>query len=597
MDPPLSTAAYRLARFARTSRWPWSLAVALFTFAVPIGHPGMSLAMDWDQFNSFSHIVHSSVWSYHAWPLHDPWACGGNDLWANPQQRLFSPLVVLDLLLPAHLANLASLVVLAFAGHYLAIRLFEALGVSRRSAVTCASLWILSSWFGLHFAVGHIAFGMIQLIPGVALCALRIDRPAGQVGLVALWGLCFLSGGVYAAIFSGYAAASLAPLYWSRLRSLVRELRVDRRARWRIALLLTSVLAFAAVRVVPALMTAARVRPEREVLRPSFELLARMLFDPSQLADGPVPADITFGYFEFGAYFGILAISIIAYLFVRRRSSAGRTAIVGLVGAVFWIWVATGRLAPVNPWRLHQAIPIVQMAHVQTRLLIIAWFLLLIPLARALDTIGPRWRVVCMALLLLEASVINTRLYLHAWEDARPAHWPEMRSVTIERTVRRVERPALYFSTNLGSVDCYEPSTGRSAAIADTDPTYRGEVWATGASPDCRPRLVTFTPGGLAIQLDGCTAVPYELHVNTNTLAGFSIEPDGVGSEVSRTRELLRLRIDRAVAVVTLHYAPRHRPWVLALLGLGILALGAAWASSRGSRRPAPHAPRDASAM
>src|SRR5262245_23358511 len=95
-----------LASWFARRRWPWSLAVALVTFAVPLAHPGMSLPWDWDEFNSFSHFAHSSVWSYHTWPLHDPWACGGNDLWANPQSRLFSPFVVLDLLLPAHLANL-----------------------------------------------------------------------------------------------------------------------------------------------------------------------------------------------------------------------------------------------------------------------------------------------------------------------------------------------------------------------------------------------------------------------------------------------------------------------------------------------------------
>jgi hypothetical protein len=598
---PLSPALHRVGRkalvLARAARWPWSLAVALFTFAVPIAHPGMSLAMDWDQFNSFSHILHSSVWRYHTWPLHDPWACGGNDLWANPQQRQFSPLVLLDLGLPAHLANLASLVVLAFVGHYLAIRLFEEVGASRRSAVTCASLWIMSSWFGLHFAVGHIAFGMIQLVPGVALCALRIDRPAAQVGLVALLVLCFLSGGTYAAIFSAYAAASLAPVYWPRLRLVMGQIRSDRRTRWRILVLISSVLAFAALRVLPALMTGARTRPEREVIQPSLELLARMLFDPSQLHDASLPGgdNAAFGYFEYGAYFGVLAIGIITSLFVRRRSGAGRAAFVGLFAAGFWIWVATGRLVAVNPWRVHQVIPLVQMAHVQTRLLIIAWFLLLIPLARALDTLGPRWRVICIALLLAESSIVSTRLYLHAWHDARPVGWPEMRSVTIERTVRRVDRPALYFMTNIGSVGCYEPSKGRVAAIADTEPSYRGEVWATGGSPECHPRLAVFTPGGLEVELEGCTSVPFELHVNTNTLAGFSVDPDDVGSQVSQARELLRVRIDRRVPIVMLHYAPRHRPWVLGLLALGTVALVAAgmltWHTGRGTRRRAPLAP------
>jgi hypothetical protein len=575
----------RLAKW----RWPWSVAVVLFTFAVPLAHPTMSPPWDWDEFNSFSHFVRSSVWSYHTWPLHDPWTCGGHDLWANPQQRLFSPLVLLDLCLPAHLANLASLMVMAFVGHYLAIRLFEALDVSRRSAVTCASLWILSSWFGLHFSEGHIAYGMIQLIPGVALCALRIDRPIAQVGLAGLGMLCVLSGGIYAAIFSIYAVLTLLPIYWPRLRTLLREIVVDRQTRWRVVLVLAGLAACAAVRIVPAMMTAARTEPELEVMQPPFGLIMRMLFHPDQMHDSPIPADYAtpFGYHEYGAYFGVLAIAIVVLLFVRRRSSAGLAAIVGAVGAAFWIWVATGRLAPINPWRLHQSIPIVNIAHVQTRLLIIAWFLLLIPLARALDTMRPRGGILCIALLLAEASIINTRLYLHTWQEARPVSWPLIRSVTIERTVYHLPRPELYFTSNTASAACYEASVERWNAIAESDPRYRGEVWATGAGADCHPRLTSFTPGEARVQLDGCNAVPFELHLNTNTLAGFSIEPSGAGSQVSRRRQLLGVRIDRAVPGVTLRYAPRHCPWVLSLLVLGAGALIAAFVLARRSSRPA----------
>jgi hypothetical protein len=520
------------------------------------------------------------------WPLHDPWACGGNDLWANPQHRLFSPFVLLDLLLPAHLANLASLVVLAFVGHYLAIRLFEALGNSRASAVTCASLWILSSWFGLHFAEGHIAFGMIQLVPGVALCALHIDRPRAQLGLAALLSLFLLSGGIYAALFSAYAAASLLPIYWPRLRALARALVVDRRTRWRAILIVVSVAACAAVRALPALMTSARTRPELEIMHPPLALIARMLFHPDQAVDSPMPADYQtgFGYFEYGAYFGILAVGIIAFLFVRRRSSATRAALVGLVGAAFWIWVATGRLDPFNPWRLHQAIPFVQIAHVQTRLLIVAWFLLLIPLARALDVMRVRARTLCIALLLVEALVINTRLYLNAWREARPVSWPPLRSVTVDRTVRLMDRPALYFTANVSSARCYDASVKPTRALDVSNPRYRGEVYAVHADAACRPRLRSYVPGGAEVELAGCTSVPFELELNTNTLAGFSLEPADAGAVISHARELLRVRIDRQIPSVTLRYAPRHRPWVLALLALAVGAMVAAFALARPAR-------------
>lgn len=569
-------------------RWLSSLVAALLTFAVPLTHPGMSLPWDWDQFNSFSHFTRSSVWSYHTWPLHDPWFCGGHDLWANPQHRVFSPFVVLDILLPAHLANLASLVVLAFAGHYLAIRLFEALNVSRLTAVACASLWILSSWFALHYVEGHIAYGTMQLLPGFALCALRIARPRAQVGLAALCVLCMLSGGVYAVIFGIYLMLSLLPLCWPEVTALWRQLRGDPRTRWRLALLVVPLAGCAAVRLLPAVAVAWRMTPDLEWLTPAPNVIARMLFHPNQV-HGPLLTDhykLPFGYHEYGAYIGLFTLGIIGFLFVRRRAAVDRVALVGVIGALLWGWVATGYLEPINPWRIHQSIPVMQIAHVQTRLLIVSWLLLLLPLARALDAIGSRGRLACAVLLVIEFATISTRVYLDAWNNARPVDWPLMRSTTIARTAVFIPRPELYFTDNVGSAQCYDASISRFPAIADSDPLYRGEVWANGGAPTCKPRLLSFTPNGLTVQLDGCSAVPFELGVNTVTLGGFAVEPADAGEPVSRNRELLRVRIDRAVSAVSLRYAPTHRPWMLVLLALSAAALAGAYVLSRDVHRP-----------
>lgn len=540
----------------------------------------MSLPWDWDQFNSYSHFTRSSIWSYHTWPLHDPWSCAGLDLWVNPQHRLFSPFVVLDILLPAHLANLASLVVLAFAGHYLAIRLFEALNVSRLSAIVCASLWVLSSWFGLHFAEGHIAFGLIQLLPGFGLCALRISQPRAQVGLTALCMFCALSGGVYALIFGGYTVLSVLPLCRTELEALWRQLRSKPRARWRLVLLVVVLVAAAAARVIPGKQVAWRMSPVLEWIQPPPELIAQMVFDPDQLHGDPAPAHhgMLFGYHEFGVYIGLLATAILLFLFVRRRIAVDRAALVGLIGALLWGWAGTGHLEAINPWRIHQSIPILQIAHVQTRLLIISWLLLLIPLARALDAMATRWRILCVALLLLESGAISTRIYLDAWQSARPVDWPLIRNTNVERTFVSIPRPELYFSDNTASVYCYEASVRRWPAFAVIDPQYRGEVWAAGGAATCQPELTGFTPNGLTVRLDGCTTVPFELSFNTVTLGGFSIEPADAGERVSRNRELLRVRIDRAVPEIHLRYTPKHRPWVLALLALSAGAMaGACW--------------------
>ena len=46
---------------------------------------------DWDQHLFYYGSVLQSVVAYGQWPLWNPWYCGGNVLWQNPQVALLSP--------------------------------------------------------------------------------------------------------------------------------------------------------------------------------------------------------------------------------------------------------------------------------------------------------------------------------------------------------------------------------------------------------------------------------------------------------------------------------------------------------------------------
>ena len=114
-----------------------AVVVALAAFAPFLPYLGKQFVNDWGYFNSLSLVVRSIVLEFRRFPGHNPWVCGGLDLLANPQNRVFSPLVVADLLLRPQWANLAGLVAYAVVGFIGARLLLAQLGA--RSVVASAS--------------------------------------------------------------------------------------------------------------------------------------------------------------------------------------------------------------------------------------------------------------------------------------------------------------------------------------------------------------------------------------------------------------------------------------------------------------------------
>ena len=120
------------------------------------------IELDWAYFSSLSLVIRSIVLEGRDFPLRDPWVAGGLDLLANPQTRIFSPNVILDVFLNPYVANLMSLILGGFFGMWGMFRLARLLGAENITALLCAIVFINSSWFGNHFAEGHIPFNSFK---------------------------------------------------------------------------------------------------------------------------------------------------------------------------------------------------------------------------------------------------------------------------------------------------------------------------------------------------------------------------------------------------------------------------------------------------
>ena len=86
--------------------------------------PAAAGSGDWDQHLFYYASVLRNA-AFGQWPLWNPWYCGGNVLWANPQVSLVSPVYLLALVMPLALAmklNIVGHYVLGFVGMHLLLR-------------------------------------------------------------------------------------------------------------------------------------------------------------------------------------------------------------------------------------------------------------------------------------------------------------------------------------------------------------------------------------------------------------------------------------------------------------------------------------------
>ncbi len=337
---------------------------------------------DWSLFDSLSMLVRSIVTVYGEFPLHDPWTFGGSDIAANPESRIFSPFALLDITCLPHIANVLSLTIYATFGALGMSRLLRHLGRSAGVSWAGALMFVGSGWFMLHFEVGHIAFGSLQLMPWVFLSFMRIDEPRYQVALVG--DARVICGGwrhLRAHFLDACRPRSLACLGFVPLKRFAASVRLR---PWLVPALVVVLLLLLSAKAVPTLMQVgvAELRAEHFTLLPGD--LLRVLFDPRQRLGEPLTTT-PWEMHELGCYLGWSAAAVFMYGCVRRDTRIANWR--WLIFAAWFIWMGTDWLWPVNPWFVHTKIPLIRNAHVQTRLFLLAYVAWIIVVTATLERV------------------------------------------------------------------------------------------------------------------------------------------------------------------------------------------------------------------
>lgn len=555
------------------------LLASLAGFLIPLLNWKQTIGQDWDYFTSLSLVVRSNVLSYGSFPLHDPWVGGGLDVLANPQNRIFSPFFVLDLLLSPQAANLLPLIIYGFLGMVGMFLLLRGREVSRVAAATCAILFVNSSWFGLHFSEGHIPYGSLQLLPWVLYFGFRLTKPAAFFGLCSLLALFLLDGGIYAFIFS------LVLLALCTAAGLIQPWQVvvgrSGRERTWVGLVLLCLVLLSSAKLAPVLILGGDLTPWLDFTTVSAGQLGKMFFYPFQTLLDPMGSGVRWRFHEFGCYLGVLAVALVAFHLSSVGSFRREARLVAL--GVFFFWVASGWGGAFNPWHLFQKLPLFNNAHVQSRVFLLMNLCFLIVLASALDRVKgkPRLLAALAAVLILEATFVKSWPFLSAYTLLGKSVPPItlIQSHTIEATIDYAVKPAHYFTGLYGARRTYEPAAPRTAVHARGLAGYRGEIYFASAVGTVE--METFIPGRIGFRYsvpatpagtEAATPTATQwarIEINSNWLGGWKLLSGGARLQAS-ANGLISVLVPPGSGAVELAYAPWYLNGLLIAFGAGV---------------------------
>ena len=491
---------------------------------------------DWDQHLFYYASVMRNA-AFGDWPFWNPWYCGGNVLWQNPQVPLVSPVYLLALVMPLTLAmklNVLGHCIAGFLGMHLLLR--RIFGVrSPIVVVYLGSLFVFSGAIALHLAAGHSVYLAAFYLP--ALLYLFFRAAAGDTRSAILGGVI-----VGAAILVG--GAHVLPLVAVLLGSFgVGALLVARTAKplMMAVLIVVAGAAYAAPKLVPAALfiRSADFHDRRGVKTPDFmsvEMLRRALWDGSQNKSSKIgPGIQRYAWHEYGNYLGwfgagLALLGAIWVLLFRRRREYWRE-ISAVIGLVFVLLLTAGEFAGLAPASLMRNLPFLSSFRIPSR------HILLVPLmgavcmaavARVLEgsrTAPRRFAEILCAVALCQLAVVNRENLRNVF--ILPPTVTEARHLELSPPIVATEEPPSVTWTRLGEnsmllrtmeagvspLNCYEPLLLRRIAVPG--PTW---IWGEG---DVTFTDHAFSPNRIAARVTVGNA-PVRAVLNQNFANGWS---------------------------------------------------------------------------
>ena len=343
-------------------------------FCTPLfEHPNGLGVNDWDQHLFYYGAVLKNVVEYGQAPFWNPWYCGGNVLWQNPQVGLLSPVYPLALVVPLQLAMKINIVAHYWVGFIgMHVLLTRVVGLTFVPAVIfLATLVTAAGAPAIHVAVGHSVF-----LPGFYLPAmLYFLFRAFTTGAIkdallaaAILALMVFNGGVHILPMAFAAVGFFAVL----------AAAMSRRAR---PLIMTVVfvvagLAYAAPKLLPVTLFVSGERfwdtrnPTEHPDRMTLEMVTHTYLNPGQSLRTKLDEQ-RHGWHEYGNYIGpASALLLVAGLFVALWGRGAPDAWLGralALTAAFLFVLSLGEFSAWAPASLLKHLPLFSSFRIPSR--------------------------------------------------------------------------------------------------------------------------------------------------------------------------------------------------------------------------------------
>ncbi len=363
-------ASTRLTAAARYAPYALYALLALF-FCWPLFEQPLGLgANDWDQHLFYYGAVLKNVVEYGQAPFWNPWYCGGNVLWQNPQIALLSPVYPLTALMPLQLAMKVNIVLhywIGFIGMHLLLT--RVIGIRFLPAVIfLATLVTASGAPAIHLRVGHSVF-----LPGFYLpLQLYFFFKAFMTGE---WKFIFLASATMALmVFNG--GTHILPMSVAALGSFAVFAAIAQRD-WRPLALVTvfglASVAYSAPKLLPvaAYVTGEQYWDTRNPIEKpdlvTLDILRQTYLVPTRQVAARLPMQ-QHGWHEYGNYIGIASAGLlVAGLIVAlARPSHWFGVSLALTSIVLFV-LSLGEFGAFAPAALSQQLPLFSNFRIPSR--------------------------------------------------------------------------------------------------------------------------------------------------------------------------------------------------------------------------------------
>jgi hypothetical protein len=541
--------------------------------------PKEFIGRDWGLFDSFS-LFSNSSWNYYKiFPLHNPYVLGGMDNLANPQTKVCSPLMVFDVFFSGPMANLLSLVTLGFIGSFGFFHLLRYLNVNRTISIIIAILFIHSSWFHLHFSEGHIIFGSFMLFGYALLFILRIEESKYKILYAILCAFYILDGGIYAFVYTQLILL-FSLLFKLNGISFIRLIKSILENKWNAVFSIFLFISLSAIKLFPLLLLQADRIPIIENLSLDINTILNSFFNPLafiflKISGGKYIGSI--GFHEIGAYIGILSILIITFFIYKKKDLVY---LPYLMIIIFFFWVGTGWLDPINPWRIFQKIPFFNNAHIQSRSFIVVDCFLFVLLGFALNYIKDnklKLFPLLSVLLIVESLLVSFYPYYKVYQY-------KFDIVKINESPNRIENSTIettyfspngkywgfafqhFFRKNAATKTFMDPSS-KTFVKSNDDPNYKGEIYLLKGEGNAS--ILKYTPRELIVHYD--VKQNSEIQVNTNFLLGWRSSEKSIPAYSKKG--LLTFHPKNKKGDISFKYRPKFYYFRVYLFITGLLSL------------------------